>query len=131
MMCQAFLARTSTATLALVASGYLAVSGTAAETAKNKNKSELLNDGWSVQVWPGATRVASVDEKTDTQKITKVDDKVDDKPDDGADEKSAMMPATKPRTRRPKRRPQKSRQGGQQAQGRRRKGRPIPAGPAV
>jgi hypothetical protein len=60
MMCNAYLARTSTATLALVASGYLAMSGTAA---KSDSNNEAVGDGWSVQIWPGASRVASLDDK--------------------------------------------------------------------
>src|SRR5690349_5633791 len=91
MTCNAYLARTSTATLALVASGYLAMSGTAAKSDSNK---EAAGDGWAVQIWPGASRVASLDDKptapnveakpeatTDKQPEKKPEKKTEKKPD--------------------------------------------------
>ena len=45
-------ARTTTATIALVAGGYLVMSGTTAEPAAGQSSSEARKGGWLTQVWP-------------------------------------------------------------------------------
>ena len=49
-------ARTTTATIALVAGGYLVMSATTAEPAAGQSSNEASKGGWLTQVWPGASR---------------------------------------------------------------------------
>jgi hypothetical protein len=51
-------ARTTTATIALVAGGYLVMSGTTAEPAAGQNSNDADKGGWLTQVRPDASRVA-------------------------------------------------------------------------
>ncbi|MFZ1105777.1 MAG: hypothetical protein WAN86_23460 [Hyphomicrobiaceae bacterium] len=60
-------AGTTTATIALVAGGYLVMSGTTAEPAAGQSGGEAPKGAWSTQVWPTAKRVESVEEKADVQ----------------------------------------------------------------
>jgi hypothetical protein len=60
-------ARTTTATLALLAGGYLVMSGTTAESAAAQS-SDARKGGWSTQVWP-ASRVDPVDDQADAQHV--------------------------------------------------------------
>ncbi len=59
MICNAngnlrYRARTATVTIALVAGGYLLMSGTTAEPAAGESSSEAHKEGESIHVWPGA-----------------------------------------------------------------------------
>ena len=56
-------ARTATATIALVAGGYLVMSGTTAEPAAGQSSSEARSGGWLTQVWPGVSYVGAYSEK--------------------------------------------------------------------
>ena len=67
MTFNAYRARTATATLAVLASGYLAVSGAIAEPADGENSSEAVKSGESIHAWPGATKVVSGEDKAETQ----------------------------------------------------------------
>ncbi len=58
MICNAYLSRTSTATIALVAGGYLVISGTTARPAAGESSSTPNDSGWVTQVSP---RVSWVD----------------------------------------------------------------------
>ena len=62
-------ARTTTATIALVAGSYLVMSGTTAEPAAGQGSSEARNGGWLTQVWPGASRVEPADGQADAQYV--------------------------------------------------------------
>jgi hypothetical protein len=94
MMCNAYLARTSTATLALVAGGYLVMSSTAAKPAASESSSGVI-EGWSVQVWPGASRVASAEDHGDAQTKDDVVAKADTKAGDTKPEKKPIKKAEK------------------------------------
>lgn len=58
MTCNAYRSRTSAATIALLAGSCVAVSGTCATPAQGQTSSEEHN-GALLQIWPGASRVAS------------------------------------------------------------------------
>ena len=66
MTFNAYRARTATATLALLAGGYLAMSGTTAEPAAAES-SEAQKSGESVHPWPGATQVVPGEDQADAQ----------------------------------------------------------------
>ena len=55
-------ARTTTAAIALVASGYLVMSGMTAEPAAGESSSEAHEDGGLTQVWPAALVVPAADQ---------------------------------------------------------------------
>jgi len=57
MICNTYRARTATAAIALLAGGYLAMSGAAAEPAAGESNSEARKEGESIHVWPGASQV--------------------------------------------------------------------------
>ncbi len=59
MSCNAYGSRTTTAAIALVASGYLVMSGTTADLAAGESSSEAHEEGWVTQVLPGAARTIS------------------------------------------------------------------------
>jgi hypothetical protein len=69
MPCNAYRARTATATIALVAGGYLVMSGTTADPAAGESGNEPNKEGWSTQVWPGAARVATAEVQDDAQDV--------------------------------------------------------------
>ena len=62
-------ARTTTATVALVAGGYLVMSGTTAEPAAGQSSNEASKGGWLTQVWPGASRVDPAKDQADPQYV--------------------------------------------------------------
>ena len=62
-------ARTTTATIALVAGGYLVMSGTTAGPAAGQGSSEASKGGWLTQVWPGASRVDPAEDQADPQYV--------------------------------------------------------------
>ena len=62
-------ARTTTATIALVAGGYLVMSGTTAEPAAAQSSSEASKGGWLTQVWPGASRVDPAEDQAEPQYV--------------------------------------------------------------
>jgi hypothetical protein len=61
--------RTITATVALVAGGYLVMSGTTAPPAAGQGSSEVSKGGWSTQVLPGASRVDPAEGQADPQYV--------------------------------------------------------------
>jgi hypothetical protein len=62
-------ARTTTATLALLAAGYFVMSGTTAEPAAAQTNSDTGGGGgWSTQVWP-ASRVDPAGDRADLQRV--------------------------------------------------------------
>jgi hypothetical protein len=63
-------ARTTIATIALVAGGYLAMSGITAEPAAGQSSSEARNGGWLTQVWPGVSRAEPAKDQADAKKKT-------------------------------------------------------------
>ena len=67
MTCNAYRVRTTTATIALVAGGYLVMSGTTAEPAAGESSSEALTEGWSIQVSPGAARVDPAEDQAEAR----------------------------------------------------------------
>ncbi len=60
-------ARTATATIALVAGGYLLMSGTTAEPAAGESSSEAHKEGESIHVWPDASRANPAEDQADEQ----------------------------------------------------------------
>ena len=63
-------ARTTTATIALVAGGYLVMSGMTAEPAAGQSSSEAGKGGWLTQVWPGgASRADAAKDQADAQYV--------------------------------------------------------------
>ena len=56
MTSNAYRARTATATLAVLASGYLVMSGAIAEPAEGESSSEVVKTGESSPSWLGATK---------------------------------------------------------------------------
>lgn len=70
MTCNAYRARTTTAIIALVASGYLVMSGTtAAEPAAGESSSEASDAGWLAQVSTGASQVAAAEDQANLQPV--------------------------------------------------------------
>jgi hypothetical protein len=67
MFCNAFRAKTTTVAIALVAGGYLAMSGSTPAAAESASESQ--KEGESIHVWPGASRVGAVKEESETQVI--------------------------------------------------------------
>src|SRR5258708_4161769 len=61
-------ARTTTATIGLVAGGYLVMSGTTTGPAAGQSSSEAGKGGWSTQVQP-ASRVDPAESKADVQYV--------------------------------------------------------------
>jgi hypothetical protein len=79
-----FRARTTTATLALLAGSYLVISGTTAERAAAQSNSDAgKGGGWSTQVWP-AYRVDPANDQTDLQRVGANPKKPDSPADAGA-----------------------------------------------
>ena len=62
-------ARTTTATIALVAGGYLVMSGTTAGPAAGQGSREASKGGWLSQVLPGASRVDPAEDQADAQYV--------------------------------------------------------------
>ncbi|NJO33045.1 MAG: hypothetical protein HC869_07710 [Rhodospirillales bacterium] len=60
-----FRARTTTATIALVAGSYLVMSGTMAVTAAAQGSGDAGKGGWLTQLWPGASRVSPAETQAD------------------------------------------------------------------
>jgi hypothetical protein len=60
-------ARTKSAGIALVAGGYLVMSGTTADPAAGQSGGEAAKGAWSTQVWATAKRVEPVEESGDVQ----------------------------------------------------------------
>lgn len=63
-------ARTTTATIALVAGGYLATSFTTAETAVSQDSNEARKGSWLSQLWPGASQVPPAEAQADAQQAS-------------------------------------------------------------
>jgi hypothetical protein len=61
MICNAYRARRTISTIALVAGGYLVASGATAEPASGQSSSEARDGGWLTQVRPGDSRVDPAD----------------------------------------------------------------------
>ena len=57
------------AAIALVAGGYLVMSGTTAGPAAGQGSSEARKGGWLTQVWPGASRAEPADEQANAQYV--------------------------------------------------------------
>ena len=66
MACNADRARTTTATIALVAAGCLAMSGKAAEVAAGEESSDAPQQGWLTQVSPASSWVGPTENQSDT-----------------------------------------------------------------
>ncbi len=62
-------ARTTTATIALVAGGYLVMSATTAEPAAGQSSSEAGKGGWLTQVWSGASPADPAKNQADAQYV--------------------------------------------------------------
>ena len=62
-------ARTATATIALVAGGYLVLSATTAEPAAGQSSSEAGKGGWLTQVWSGASPADPAKNQADAQYV--------------------------------------------------------------
>lgn len=60
-------AKAMAATVSLVASSYLAISGTTAEPAAGQSTREASTGGWLTQVWRGTSRADSAESKSDAQ----------------------------------------------------------------
>ncbi len=69
MFSNAHLAKTSTATIALVVCGYLVISDTRAETATGASSSETKNENTVIRVWHALFRSSSADDQADTQPL--------------------------------------------------------------
>ena len=67
MLSNAYLARTSTATIALVACGYLMMSDTRAEAATGAGSSEAQKENTLIRVWHALFRSSSAEDQADTQ----------------------------------------------------------------
>ena len=62
-------ARTTTATIALAAGGYLVMSGMTVEPAAGQSSSEVRKGGWLPQLWPAASRVDPAEDQADAQYV--------------------------------------------------------------
>ncbi len=69
MFSNAHLAKTSTATIALVVCGYLVISDTRAETATGASSSETKKENTVIRVWHALFRSSSADDQADTQPL--------------------------------------------------------------
>lgn len=93
MTCNAYLARTSTAALAMVAGGCLLATGAASTFAASDG--EAGDGGWSVQVWPGASRLASAEDQARLQADSSTEAKVETTAANATPEKKAAKKAEK------------------------------------
>jgi hypothetical protein len=85
MFNKAYLARTSTATIVLVACGYLAMSNTRAEAAASASSSEVQKENTLIRVWHALFRSSSNENQTEAQ------------PENAQPEKKAVGNATDPK----------------------------------
>ncbi len=75
MTCNAYRARRTISTIALLAAGYLVMSGTTAEPAASQSSSEARNGGWLTQVRLGNSRVDPAENQANAQYVDSYSEK--------------------------------------------------------